>query len=170
MLGQYHRHEPCFLFGGRSVHTWLGLLATAATEDFSRCFLQRVLDRIGTFLSSSVWVWLHTLFTAKKDLSLTSAQRTPCNHTKRQLYVKRFQIFGGRYLQPFMDYLVTHDICLCTPDFVSPVLPWRADSIETNIRGISRRVSRNWIVWLSYCTQIGLFPGPLQHSSSACPT
>lgn len=27
------------------------------------------------------------------------------------------------------------------------------------------RVSRNWIVWLSYCTQVPVFPSPLQQSS-----
>lgn len=39
-----------------------GPVATADIENFSRCFLQRLLDVIGTFLWSNVWVWSHTLY------------------------------------------------------------------------------------------------------------
>lgn len=42
-----------FVWGKDSAHM-AGPVATAATEDFSRCFLQRVLEIIGTFLSGSV--------------------------------------------------------------------------------------------------------------------
>lgn len=61
-----------FCVGGEDSAHMAGPVATAATEDFSRCFLQKVLDLIGTFLLSSAWIWSHTLFTAKQDRPLTS--------------------------------------------------------------------------------------------------